>query len=122
MRAGGANLKQQHIEDISLCGLFLMEVAKQIDHQFGVHHTSAHTTLDANEDIKKLAHNLVEKGVVFYDSTKKDSPSFVDPTGAGLSKLCNTNWLQDILNRVESDDNLEREDSHGIIDTIYELN
>ncbi len=109
MRAGGANLTPQHTEDISLCGLFLMEVARRIDHQFGSHHTSAHTHPGRpHEDINKLARYLVEKGVVRYDSTRKDSPCFVDPTGAGLDKLCNTSWVKDILSRVEPDDNLER--------------
>lgn len=116
MRTGGANVTPQHIEDISLCGLFLMEVAKHIDHQFGVHHTSRHTTLDASEDITKLAHHLVEKGVV-----SMDSPDFEDPTVGGLNKLCNTTWIKDTLNKVELDDNLEREDIHGITDSTYEL-
>ena len=120
IRAGGSNITPQHIEDLSLCGLFLMKVARQIDQQFGAHHTSAHTTLDAYEDINKLARYLVEKRVVCYEKNR-DSPSFVDPTNAGLDKLCNTSWIKDTINRVETDDNLEREDMNGVIDANYEL-
>ena len=120
LRGGGSNITPQHIEDLSLCGLFFMEVVKQIDHQFEAHHTSAHTTLSACKDINKLACYLTDKGVVHCDE-KRDSPSFVNPTDAGLSKLCNTSWITDTLNRVETDDNLEREDVYGIIDGNYEL-
>ena len=63
MRAGGANVTPQHIEDLSLCGLFLMQVAKKIDMEFGAHRTTAHTTLDAFKDIDKLSRHLKIKGL-----------------------------------------------------------
>ena len=53
--------------------------------------------------------------------SKRDSPNFVDPTNAGLNKLCNTSWISDTLNKVEPDENLEREEVHGIMDSNYEL-
>lgn len=39
MRAGGSNITPQHIEDLSLCGLFLMDVTKKVDDEYQVHHT-----------------------------------------------------------------------------------
>ena len=36
MRASGANETQKHVEDVSLCALFLMDVAKRVDRMFGV--------------------------------------------------------------------------------------
>lgn len=113
MRAGGANTTTQHIEDLSLCGLFMMKVARKIDHQFGAHHTCAHTTLDACEDISKMS--STEKAVIGYNS----SPTFADPTTVGLEKMCYSSWVKDIL-RKEPEDNLEREDIQSI-DTHYEL-
>ena len=61
MRAGGSNITPTHAEDLSLCGLFLMDVTKTIDQEFGVHHSTSHTTTDATNDIKKLAKHLVER-------------------------------------------------------------
>lgn len=122
MRSGGANITSQHIEDLSLCGLFLMEVARRIDSEFGVHRTSSHTTLDANEDITKLSNYLMEKKVV-QKSEHRNSPMFADPTNVGLEKLCNSTWIRDTLERVETED-LEREDPVDntiTIDANYEL-
>lgn len=122
MRAGGANVTPQHITDISLCGLFLMDVAKKIDHEFGAHRSASHTTLDAYKDISKLAQHLLEKGVVHTDnSLRLDSQvAFSDPTESGLDKLCNTTWIKDTLKKVETDDLLEREEM-GTVDASYEL-
>lgn len=121
MRSGGANVTSQHIEDLSLCGLFLMEVAKKIDCEFVAHRTTAHTTLDAYKDITKIAHYLKEKGVV-QESKERNSPAFIDPTDAGLDKLCNSTWISDTLDRVETGD-LEKEEmeNHGTVDANYEL-
>ena len=50
MRSGGSNTTRKHMEDISLSGLFLIDVTKTIDQQFGVHHSTAHTTRDAHRN------------------------------------------------------------------------
>lgn len=94
MRAGGSNVTPKHAEDISLSGLFLMDVTKTIDHEFGVHHSSSHTTRDAFNDIVKLSDHLI-------DPMQRNSPLFSDPTLTGLDKMCNTTWIQNTLSRTE---------------------
>ena len=121
MRAGGANNTPQHTEDLSLCGLFFMEVSKKIDKEFGAHRSYAHTTLDAYRDISKMVEKLLGNKVV--ERKKRDSPVFMDPTNAGLEKLCNSSWLRDTLDRVDTDnletEHLEREEAQ--LDPTYEL-
>ena len=36
LRSSGANATQKHIEEVSLCSLFLMEAAKKADRTFGL--------------------------------------------------------------------------------------
>ena len=119
MRSGGANVTTQHIEDLSLCGLFLMEVAKKVDKEFAAHNSTAHTVTDAQKDITKLSNLLLEQEVVL--EKQRASPAFSDPTDIGLDKLCNTTWVRDTLDRVDTED-LEGEDrDHGTVDVNYEL-
>ena len=50
-----------HMTTTSLCGLFLLESAKRVDHEFLVpYKSSVHTEEDAQGDIIKMAHHLVE--------------------------------------------------------------
>ena len=116
MRAGGANITHQHIEDLSLSGIFLMRV---VDSEFGSHQSSSHTTLDANNDISKLSKYLMEKDVTCICENRMHSPSWIEPTEAGLNKLCNTSWVKETLDKMETED-LEREEI-GIVDASYEL-
>lgn len=60
MKAGG-NLTPNHIEDLSLCALFLMTAAKQVDQAYNVHHSYKHTTRDADRDINKIVATLLDK-------------------------------------------------------------
>ena len=122
MRSGGSNLTRKHMEDISLSGLFLMEVTKTIDRQFVVHHSTSHTTRDAQSDINKIA-SLLTDGKVTSSDKERNSPSFNDPAVIGLDKLANTNWLKDTLNRTEQceENNIERESNQGLVDINYEL-
>ena len=116
MRAGGSNITTKHTEEISLSGLFLMEVTKKIDQEFGVHHSTKHTTTDAWNDVKTIANHLIENS--------GDSPSFRDPTISGLEKMFNSTWIQNTLNRTELfEESTEEMDStnRGTVDTLYEL-
>ena len=54
MHSSGANITQKHLEDVSMCGLFLLEVCKKVDRMFGAECSGAHTTRDAGGDIKKI--------------------------------------------------------------------
>ena len=118
MRAGGSHITPEHAEDISLCGLFLMEVTKRVDREYSVHNGAAHTATNSRRDIVKLAEHLMSANI-------RSKTSFVDPTSDGLKKMTTTTWIQDTLNRNELlDDSVgERGDDyneHGI-DITYEL-
>ena len=113
MKSGGSNLTQQHAEDLSFCALFLMEASKRVTREFGAGHSKLHTTRDANKDITNVLNYLLEKKVA-QELPECTSIPFKDSTDDGLDKICNTNWMKDILSRTECDDNLE-EDTHGRI-------
>lgn len=53
LKASGGNLTERHIEDVSMCALFLMEAAKKTDREFGCSQSSAHTTTDAESDVTR---------------------------------------------------------------------
>lgn len=63
LHASGPNSTHKHMEDVSLCVLFLMDAAKRVDRMFRVSQSVAHTARDANKDIttKMVAHLLSEK-------------------------------------------------------------
>ena len=53
MQAAGANATKKQIEEISLCGMFLLEAGKKADQTFNVPPAStSHTVRDATEDIR----------------------------------------------------------------------
>ena len=59
------------------------------------------------------------------ENKERTSPTFEDPTVAGLDKMFNTSWVKDTLSRFDiEEDNLEVEDTmvhHGTVDSDYEL-
>lgn len=115
MKSGGSNITTTHAEDISLSGLFLLEVTKSVDREFGVRNSTTHTTTDARNDIARLARNLA--------NITKDSPLFSDdPAITGLNKMFNSKWIQSTMNRMELPEPTEELDhaSHST-DIIYEL-
>lgn len=121
MRSSGANVTTKHIEDISLCGMFLMGVARNIDRTYHAHRSTAHTTTDARRDIKKLANLLLESEVAKEQKERaSQAAAITDPVVAGLDRLHNTTWIRDTLDRVETED-LEGEKEHGTVDENYEL-
>ena len=88
MKAGG-NLTPNHI-DLSLCALFLMSAAKQVDQAYNAHQSYKHTTRDADRDVNKIVAVLLDKQAV-VSVEDRTSPTFEDPTPNGL-KMCNTSW------------------------------
>lgn len=59
--SSSANITVQHIEDVSLSGLFLLDAAKKADELFGVHKPSTrHTVRDAQGDITKMCSYLLD--------------------------------------------------------------
>ena len=117
LKASGGNLTQQHVVDVSMCALFLMEAVKKTDKEFDCSRSSAHTTTDAQSDVNKMLKTLVENKVA-EEITDRTSPTFQEPTKTGLHKMFNTSWIQEILlkqpaQEVDLDINQERE--------VYEL-
>ena len=92
LRASGANATKNHIEEVSLSTLFLMEAAKKADREFGLYlRSTRHTTRDAAADIRKISLHLIENFVTI-PKADRTGPAFRDPTEDGFSKITPT-WL-----------------------------
>lgn len=81
-----------HIEELSLCTLFLTSASKKVDKEFCCHQSSAHTVREAASNINKMAKILVEKSATSF-LNEHNSLTFEDPTEQGMKKLCNTEWV-----------------------------
>ena len=115
MRASGGNLTDSHIEELSLCALFLMSAAKKVDKEFSCHQSSVHTVREAKKDIDNMAQQLLEKSATSF-LTGRTGPIFEDPTEKGLKKLCNTEWVHEILAKSTSDEEVEEEERYTDLD------
>lgn len=123
MKAGGGNLTTSHIEDLSLCALFLMTAAKQVDQAYNACHSSRHTIRDANRDINKMVAVLLDKKATAFVEGRT-TPTFEDPTSSGLEKMCNTSWIQETLSRNPTDEQIEdlsMEEENCIDEFDYEI-
>ena len=121
IKAGGGNLTNSHIEDLSLCALFLLSAAKKTDQEFGCHHTAAHSVRDAKADINNLV-NVLHENEVTHLVEGRNTPSFEDPTEKGLKKLCNTAWIQETMARNPLDEESESlQEEEGVLDFDYEI-
>lgn len=99
LQASGANVTPEHIEEVSLSAMFLLEAAKKIDREFGVTPKSQmHTVRDANYDKRKVALHLMEKAVMKETEDRK-TPKFVHPVDKGWERLSNSDWLFRILSQ-----------------------
>ena len=99
LRSAGCNLTENHIEDVSLSALFLMDAAKKADKVLGVSpQTTSHTLSDATSDVKKMVTYLRENKVSSLVENRS-SPTFEDPTSNGYKKLCSS-WLKETLYRT----------------------
>ena len=92
LRSSGGNVTEQHIVDVSLSALFLLEAAKKADRALDVTpQTSAHTTRNAENEIDKMVNHLLQKDVMtevigrsipeFSDATEKYGRNLVAQTG-----------------------------------------
>ncbi len=103
MRSSGANITTKHLEEISLCSLFLMEAAKKADRAFGVHpQSTSHTVRDAKADISKMAKHVVDKKT----TDGRTTPEFHDLTDwlekVELNKLAPGNSVEVVISRSGS--------------------
>ena len=64
LRSSGANCTEKHMEELSMCSLLLLDVAKRSDHEFDTpYRSSRHTIRSADDDIKKMVKYLIEEKV-----------------------------------------------------------
>ena len=108
---------------MSLCGLFLLDTAKRVDHEFQVPvRSSRHTERDAHSDILKMACHLVEEKVA--RDRERESGDFVNPFNKGAEKIA-SGYIDNYLKRTEIDNIEHTQDSdsnqRGELDSIYEL-
>ena len=119
LRVSGPNATKRHIEEVSLCTLFLMEAAKKADTECGISPRSAkHTTRDASFDVRKVALHLLEHEVTVH-KVSRTTPPFRDVTEDGFAKISQA-WLDKVLTNVP--DTAEDSTEHNTItDLDYEL-
>ena len=87
LQSSGGNATGKHIEEVSLCSLFLMEAAKKADQEFGgVPSSSKHTVSDASADIRRMAIHLLEHHVTMQKPGRNSLP-FKDITSDGFKKM-----------------------------------
>ena len=120
MKAGGGNLTNSHIEDLSLSALFLMSAAKKVDKEFNCHRTTTHSVRDAKRDLDKMVDVLHENHVTGV-LEGRNTPQFEDPTEKGLKKLCNTCWVQETLARNPLGESELQQDANHVVDLDYEI-
>ena len=96
VQAADANATKKHIEEISLCGMFLLEAGKKADQVFNVPPTStSHTVCDATEDILTMTRDLLVRAAV-EDTDQLGSP-FIDPTTRGMEDKAAKGWIESML-------------------------
>ena len=119
LRSSGVNCTEKHMEELSMCALLLLDVAKRSDHEFVTpYRSSRHTTGSADDDIKKMVKYLIEEKVT-KESDDGAKISFKDPLVIGMQKVV-SGWLKKFLVSSEHDENTEDEPNNEI-ELSYEL-
>ena len=84
-------MTDSHIEELSLCALFLMSAAKKVDKEFSCQQSSAHTVSEAKKDIDKiLLENIFHQRTLLRRRVEYDLPigrRFADK-GGGTTYTC----------------------------------
>lgn len=129
LKSSGANCTAKHMEEISMCGLFLLDTAKRADKEFQTPYRSSHHTVrSAVNDIKKMTNHLLEEKVT-TECKDRVRINFTEPIELGMQKVVN-GWLQNYLKSSGSESctdgnhepNAEDRESHdGDVDLDYEL-
>ena len=120
MKASGSNLTQQHMTDISLCGLFLLHAAKQVQVALKTSfHSSFHTVADTSHDIQKMVTYLLEERAT--SDTGRTGTEFECPLKKGSKKMGNAfqNFINNIYEPDDSSDDTISEEHN--VDIGYEL-
>lgn len=128
LKSSGANCTPKHMEDISMCGLFLLDAAKRADQEFQIPYRSSHHTVrSAESDIQKMVSHLLEEKVTCERKDRVDI-KFEEPIQLGMQKVVN-GWLQNYLtssgSKSATDDsqcsNQDGELHDGEVDLDYEI-
>ena len=121
LRSCGSNATKAHMERVSLCALFLLEVCKLSDSMLGATRSTHHTTTSAKDDIEKLVTHLCDYSMVKEQPTRKEKIEFDDPVSKGMKKI-SQGWLSNFLSLGFSDESSLIESSEETVtDEIYEL-
>ena len=118
LRASGSNMTPKHMEHVSLCAFFLLQVAKQTDLQLQVpHQMTHHNTRDASQDIIKMATYLLGERVSC--ECRSGGHKFDDPLIRGTKKI-GAGVVEKYINNTNNElDPIE--DTENIVDIGYEL-
>ena len=120
MRSSGANATIKHLEEISLCAMFLLNFAKRVDRMFGVTQSVAHTVRDSIGDITKMVSYLRSEGVTKEKPAQQQhSFSFEDPSIAGMYKVSAGKLDPYLQGEIEM--NPEEVGNDYLVDIDYEL-
>ena len=120
MKASGSNLTQQYMTDISLCGLFLLHAAKQVEVTLKTSfHSSFHTVADASHDVQKMVTYLLEERAT--SDIGQTGTEFECPLRKGSKKMGSAfrNFINNIYEPDDSCDNTISEEHN--VDIGYEL-
>ena len=86
MWSSGLNATKKHLEEVSVCTMFLLTFAKRVDRMLGV----AHSIRDSTGNVEKMGLYLQSKGVtkeILQLGQRQQSFSFKDPSIAGMHKV-----------------------------------
>lgn len=98
VQAAGANATKKHIEEISLCGIFLLEAGKKADQAFNVPPVSTHHSVrDGKTDTLTMMQDLLMKAVV--EERNRPGSTFPDPTTQGMEDKAAKGWIEGVLQR-----------------------
>ena len=122
MRSSGANATKKHLEEVSLCAMFLLTFAKRVDRMLGVSQSVAHSIRDSTSDIKKMVSYLQSEGVtkeILQPDQQQQSFSFEDPSIAGMHKVSAGKLDPYLQGEIEM--NPEEIGDDHLVDIDYEL-
>ena len=122
LKSSGANCIPKHMEDISMCGLFLLDTVKRADQEFQIPYRSSHHTI--RSDIKRMISHLLEEKVA-CEREDRVSIKFSEPIQLGMQKVVN-GWVQNYLKSSGSESatdggHQDGELHEGDVDLDYEL-
>ena len=122
LKASGANCTERHMEEVSMCGLSLLESAKKADKEFqALPRYSHHTVRSAEDDVEKMARHLMLENVTEQCPDRgSDTVKFVEPLELGMEKIVH-GWIKSYLQSTEEEDTHTATDEHTDYDNMVEL-